>query len=80
MVNLMANQILPEPKITRVKRSPDPNTALSQNWIEANREKYRGRWVMLQGDRILADASSSAELLKQIDVKAVKGKFITAIY
>ena len=76
----MTKQILPEPKITRVKRSPDPNTALSQNWIEANREKYRGRWVMLQGDRILADASSSAELLKQIDVKAVKGKFITAIY
>jgi len=35
----MTKQILPEPKITRVKRSPDPNTALSQNWIEANREK-----------------------------------------
>jgi hypothetical protein len=35
---------------------------------------------MLQGDQLLADASSSAELLKQIDVKAVKGKFITAIY
>jgi hypothetical protein len=73
----MTKQILPEPKITRVKRSPAPNTALSQNWIEANREKYRGRWVMLQGDRLLADANSAAELLQQIDVK---GKFITAIY
>lgn len=76
----MTKQILPEPKITRKKRSPDPSTALSQNWIKANREKYRGRWVMLQGDQLLADASSSAELLKQIDVKNVKGKFITAIY
>lgn len=76
----MTKQILPEPKITRVKRSPDPSTALSQNWIKANREKYHGRWVMLQGDQLLADASSSAELLKQIDVKDVKGKFITAIY
>jgi hypothetical protein len=76
----MSKQILPETKITRVKRSPDPNIALSQNWIKANRETYRGRWVVLKGDQLLADASSSEELLKKIDPTDGKGKLITVIY
>ena len=76
----MTEKTLPEPKINLVKRSPDPNTALSQNWIKANRQEYRGRWVVLQGDQLLADASSSADLLKRIDLKDGKVKFITAIY
>lgn len=76
----MAERTLPETKITRVKRSPDPNTALSQNWIKANRETYRGRWVVLQGDRLIAEASSSEELLNKIDPADGKGKFITLIY
>ena len=76
----MTEKTLPEPKINLVKRSPDPNTALSQNWIKANRQEYRGRWVVLQGDQLLASASSSADLLKRIDLKDGKVKFITAIY
>jgi hypothetical protein len=76
----MTEKTLPEPKINLVKRSPDPNTALSQKWIIANRQEYRGRWVVLQGDQLLASASSSAELLKRIDLKDGKVKFITAIY
>jgi len=76
----MTPKTFPESKINLVKRSPDPNTALSQNWIKANRQQYHGRWVALQGDRLLADASSSAELLKRIDLKDGKVKFITAIY
>ena len=76
----MTQKTFPESKINLVKRSPDPNTALSQNWIKANRQEYRGRWVVLQGDQLLADASSSADLLKRIDLKDGKVKFITAIY
>jgi hypothetical protein len=76
----MTPKTLSESRITLVKRSPDPNTALSQNWIKANRKQYHGRWVALQGDRLLADATSSAELLKRIDLKDGKVKFITAIY
>jgi hypothetical protein len=76
----MTQKNFPESKINLVKRSPNPNTALSQNWIKANRQKYHGLWVALQGDRLLADASSSAELLKHIDLKDGKVKFITAIY
>jgi hypothetical protein len=76
----MPKQILLETKITLVKRSPDPNTALSQNWIKKNRETYRGRWVVLKGDRLLAEASSSEELLKHLDPKDGKGKFISLVY
>lgn len=73
-------KLIPETKITFIKRSPDPKTALSQNWIKANRETYQGRWVALDGDRILADASSSTELAKIIDITDGKRKFITLIY
>lgn len=76
----MTPKTFPESKINLVKRASDPNTALNQNWIKANRKKYHGRWVALQGDQLLADASSSAELLKRIDLKDGKVKFITAIY
>jgi hypothetical protein len=49
----MTQKTFPESKINLVKRASDPNTALSQNWIKANRQKYHGRWVALQGDRLL---------------------------
>jgi|GEM_PF-5954055 len=71
---------LPETKITLVKRSPDYNTALSQNWIKTNRDKYRGRWVVLEGDHLLADADSSEKLLKKIDLADGIGKFVTVVY
>jgi hypothetical protein len=58
----MTPKTFPESKINLVKRSPDPNTALSQNWIKANRQQYHGRWVALQGDRLLADANSFIQI------------------
>jgi len=71
---------LPETKITLVKRSPDYNTTLSQNWIKTNRDKYRGRWVVLESDRLLVNADSSEKLLKKIDLADGRGKFVTVVY
>jgi len=76
----LEQKLVPETKITFVQRSPDPKTALSQNWVKANRINYRGRWVALDGELLLADASSSAELIKSIDITDGKSKFITVIY
>ena len=58
----MTQKTFPESKINLVKRAIDPNTALSQNWIKANRQKYHGRWVALQGDRLLVNASSFIQI------------------
>ena len=69
-----------EPKITAVERSPDLSTHLSQDWVKAHREEYKGRWVVLQGGQLLAHAASSEDLVKQIDPKDGKGRFITMIY
>lgn len=71
---------LPDRKIELSESSRDPNTALSQKWIKENREAYQGRWVVLKGDQLLADASSSKELIKIIDLKNGKGKFVTVVY
>jgi hypothetical protein len=53
---------------------------LSRKWIKENHEKYSGKWIVLQGDQLLAFADSSEELVKTIDLKEGKGRFITVVY
>ena len=36
-------------------------------WIERNAETYRGRWVALEGDTLLAHAATFTELAEKID-------------
>ena len=36
-------------------------------WIERNSETYRGRWVALEGDTLLAHAATLTELAEKID-------------
>jgi hypothetical protein len=35
-------------------------------WIAANRQAYRGRWVAVRGNRLVADAASFGELQRRI--------------
>ena len=35
-------------------------------WIVANRDAYRGRWVAVQGNRLVADAPSFPEIQSRI--------------
>ena len=34
-----------------------------QEWLSKNREKYRGQWIALNGDQLLANSSSSSEVI-----------------
>jgi hypothetical protein len=36
------------------------------NWLALNREHYAGRWVALDGDRLLADGKSGREVYAAI--------------
>jgi hypothetical protein len=44
----------------------DDDRSREFEWIRANAHFYRGRWVAIQGDRLLADAGSFAELQSRI--------------
>jgi hypothetical protein len=73
-------QILPNSEITLSKESPNSTMELSRKWIKENRKKYSGKWIVLQGDQLLAFADSSEELVKTIDLKKGKGRVITVVY
>jgi hypothetical protein len=78
----MANdkQISANSRITLSKGSPNSSMELSRKWIKENHKKYSGKWIVLQGDQLLAFADSSEELVKTIDLKEGKGRFITVVY
>lgn len=48
------------------RRILDPDRSMEFEWIVANRTAYRGRWVAVDGNKLLADAPSFAELLSRI--------------
>ncbi len=44
----------------------DSDRSQEFEWMIRNREAYRGRWVAVEGDRLVADAASFAELQSRI--------------
>lgn len=61
--------ILALPVIKRVQKR-DVNRTREYAWLGAEGHKYRGRWVALNGDRLLAVASSLRELRQQLKTVA----------
>ncbi len=61
--------ILAPPVVKRVQRR-DVDRTREYEWLEADGYKYRGRWVALDGDRLLAVASSLRELREQLKTVA----------
>lgn len=41
-----------------------------RNWIAENRHKYRGRWIALEGDCLLAEGFSSKEVFSKVANRA----------
>jgi hypothetical protein len=78
----MANvkRISANSEIMSSKELPNSNRELSQKWIRENRKEYSGKWVVLHGDRLLASANSSKELVENIDLREGKDRFITVVY
>lgn len=60
-----------EPPHATPRHVTDADRTLEFEWVVANRDAYRGRWVAIQGGELVADASSFAEL--QSRIKNVEG-------
>ncbi len=55
-----------KPPRARPRQITDADRSQEFDWILANRDAYRGRWVAIQGDDLVADAPSFAELQSRI--------------
>ncbi len=61
-----------EPPRARPRQITDMDRTQEFEWIRANRDAYRGRWIAIQGNELVADAPSFAELQSRIkDLKSV---------
>jgi hypothetical protein len=47
-------------------------SAKSLRWLHENREKYSGQWVALDGDRLIANASTAKEVYSKRRLKALR--------
>lgn len=63
---LRALQKVLEPPRANSREMTDADRTQEFEWIVANRDAYRGRWVAIQGGELVADAPSFAELQSRI--------------
>ena len=65
------HEVLKLPR-ARPRQITDSDRTQEFEWIRANRDAYRGRWIAIQGSELVADAASFAELQSRIkDLKSV---------
>jgi hypothetical protein len=43
-------------------RIPEPNPALNTRWVGEHGAEYAGRWVALEGDRLIVSGQTEAEM------------------
>src|SRR4051812_46181999 len=51
------------PKIRRTETKID--LSASQKWLKENRQKYIGRWVVLEGERFIGAGANPKELVEK---------------
>lgn len=59
---------LAPPRVTKVKASPTPTDRSREfQWLENEAHTYRGQWVAVEGDRLLAAADSVKAVMAVLD-------------
>jgi hypothetical protein len=58
--------------------SPD-RAAASMQWISEHRAEYAGKWVALDGDRLVASGDDGKEVVATVRRLGISGPFITRI-
>ncbi len=70
--------------VPKVRRSPHGKIDLSKEreWVRQNKDKFRGQWVVLDGDRLIGHTASAAEataLFKQARQAGVRSPYVKLI-
>jgi hypothetical protein len=51
----------------------------ARHWMERHRQEYAGRWVALDGDRLLTDGSSAREVYAVLKSAGVSGSLVMRV-
>ena len=54
-------------------------SAKSLRWLQENREKYSGRWVALDGDRLIASGSTAKEVYSKAKAESIEIPFVELV-
>lgn len=70
--------------VSQVHRSPHGRVDCSREneWLRQHRDKYRGQWVVLDGDRLVGHAANTNELdalVQQARGEGVRSPFVELI-
>jgi hypothetical protein len=57
----------------------DERTKAARRWISEHRAEYRGRWVALDGDRLVASSEDGREVVAHVGSEGIEGPFVTRI-
>ncbi len=52
---------------------------LAMRWIDENREKYLGKWVCLDGDKLISSGIEAKEVFAEAKAKGIKIPFIEQV-
>ena len=77
----MAAARSPVPQVRRSARGVTDHSKLDE-WLRQNRDKYRGQWVVLDGDRLIGhtpDANEATAMFKQARAEGVYSPFVQLI-
>jgi len=66
-------QVLSPPRIRKSDRR-DVDRSAEFHWLDVNSAKFKGQWVALIGESLVASAGTLAELLSQLDVTPLSGE------
>ena len=70
--------VLAPPKVTRSTAPPDPTMKVNRDWLMANGDRYRGRWVALHNGDLIGVSDSLKSLAHQIG--DTKGVLLTKVF
>lgn len=73
-------RILAPPKMSNRQPSSNAKPKANLDWLKANRNEYRGKWVAIKDGTLLASGNSHEELITQVGKTKGRGILITNLY
>lgn len=72
--------VLAPPKVTVSKLPPKPGIRADRDWLQANWDTYKGKWVALRNGELLGVADSLDDLLKEVGEIENTGILVTQLW
>lgn len=79
IVEKQENGILLKPAIQVKESSVLSKREQARKWINENREEYVGKWVVLDGDKLISVGANSREVCEEARNKGIEAPFLAKV-